>query len=1292
MTSQVESDAWVTSKEGNSTNLPSDGNSYVHSLSENQTDAELGAWWRERLVGAPPILTVLADRPRPAAQSAREETYDFTLGRRTTDTLHRIAHANDTNITSILVAALAALLHGYTHQDDLVVGLSRAGRKGPGPERPPRAVYDTLPLRLDLSSRPRFVDVLRQATAKAIEAVKHGMISFEGIVKALHLDWKSSHHPIVQVALSTEPPDTFEYQHGLHASGQQAALDLTLRCWEVPDGMTGRCEYTPDLFDPATIQRFVEHFVALLATATAEPEREIGALHFLTAADERLLSAWNHTEGPAPVANSYHELFAACAARAPERIAVMDSSGRSVTYGELEVRANRLAHHLRKRGVGSEDLVAVCMDRSIELVVAILAVFKAGGAYLPLDPMYPEARLAFMVSDATPKMLVTQSHLERLLPGIANVVRIDTDAEQIASEPDTAPENRTEPGHLAYVIYTSGSTGQPKGMMTEHRNLVHLTEAQRLALGMTADARVLQFSPLSFDAGIWELSTTLTVGATLCMLPPGRPPLGAELGRLIQRMRISFITLIPSILPDVPVELLSSVETLIVAGEACSAELVSRFSSGRRFVNAYGPTECTVCATLAVCEPGGPPPIGRPLANTRVYVLDEQRNPVPIGMVGELYIGGDGVGRGYLHRPELTAERFLADPFVPQEAGARMYRTGDLVRWRSDGNLEFLGRSDAQVKVRGFRIELGEIESAIREHDAVADVAVVAPPDQAGNRRLVAYVVFESGAGNATTSVLRSALMATLPNYLVPEIIAIEALPLAPSGKVNRIALAAMPLPRTSNQVTYVAPRSALESSLADAWAEVLKIERVGIHDDFFAIGGHSLLVPSLMLRINDRLGIDVPMHMLFEAPTIAELAELIGERSKDPRHEALCFSPDLVVEQEAALAPEIHGRELPEDDGAEPANVLLTGATGFVGPHLLSELLATTSATIYCLVRAKSRDDAMRRLRDGLATYNLPTSALEGRVEPLLGDLGSERLGLDRATFDHLATTIDVIFHNGAKVDHNRGYATMKAANVFGTHEILRLASRGRRKPVQLVSSLATIPPARYRESGVVAEGVPGGPLAELPNGYMQSKCVAEYLVREAMARGIPATIYRLGAVSGHSITGACNENDYTYSALRSLIQLGFSDDLDIDLRIVPVDFVTKAIVALSRWSGATGETLHITNPQPLFWIELIDLVKKWGYRVQEVSYGECMRGLIRCAREGLETPMLAFLPFHTQRRAGMSRYLLEDYYAPVRWDCKRTIAGLTEMKVPLPPEPRRLARLYVDYLVQQGHIRPPE
>ena len=559
-----------------------------------------------------------------------------------------------------------------------------------------------------------------------------------------------------------------------------------------------------------------------------------------------------------------------------------------LTYAELDRRANQLAHYLQKLGVGPDVLVGISTDRCPEMIVGILGTLKAGGAYLPLDPIYPQERLAFMLQDSQVPVLLTQGRLvERLqisksanqqINASPQVICLDADWEIIAQEPDDKPESAVTPENLAYVIYTSGSTGKPKGTMLRHRGLSNLTETQRRAFGIKGGSRVLQFSPFSFDASVWETFMALANGATLCLARQETLASGPDLVRLMRREGVTNVTLPPSVLAVLPTEELPELETVISAGEACSAELVARWAPGRDFFNAYGPTETTVCASMCLCDENDPhnPPIGRPIANTQLYILDQNLQPVPVGVPGELHVGGVSLGRGYLNRPELTTDKFIPNPFS-NEPEARLYKTGDLVRYRVDGNIEFLGRIDHQVKVRGFRIELGEIEAVLGQHPDVQNGVVVAREDIPGDKRLVAYVVPEDETAPSVEE-LRSFLRQTLPEYMVPSaFVTLEAMPLSPSGKVDRRALPAPEGIRPELEREYVAPRNETEEKLAAMCAELLGVDRVGVYDSFFDLGGHSLLATQFISRVRDAFQVELPLRSLFEHPTVDELAEEIG-------------------------------------------------------------------------------------------------------------------------------------------------------------------------------------------------------------------------------------------------------------------------------------------------------------------------------------------------------------------------------------------------------------------------------
>jgi amino acid adenylation domain-containing protein len=604
-----------------------------------------------------------------------------------------------------------------------------------------------------------------------------------------------------------------------------------------------------------------------------------------------LLVTWNTTEVPYPADRCVHELFEAQVAQRPEATALTFPStgsgqreGETLNYAELNRRSNQLAHYLQKLGVGPDVLVGISTDRSPEMIVGILGTLKAGGAYLPLDPTYPEERLAFMLEDAQVPVLLTQAHLVERLPLSRNtqhesrqVVRLDADWEAIAQEPGDKPKSDATPEDLAYVIYTSGSTGKPKGTMLRHRGLSNLTEAQRRAFGMEEGSRVLQFSPLSFDASVWETFMALANGATLCLAQQEVLASGPDLLRLMRGEGVTNVTLPPSVLSVLEPTNLPDLETVISAGEACTAELVAQWAPGLDFFNAYGPTETTVCASMYLCdedEPGSPP-IGRPIANTKLYVLDKNMQLVPVGVPGGLHVGGVSLARGYLNRPELTAEKFIRDPFS-DDPEARLYKTGDLVRYREDGNIEFLGRIDHQVKVRGFRIELGEIEAVLRQHADVQEAVALARDDLPGGRGLVGYVMPRDSA-ELQVGELRGFLRKKLPEYMVPSFfMTMEHFPLTPSGKVDRQALPAPEGVRPELEREYVAPRNETEERLAAICAELLAVDRVGVYDSFFDLGGHSLLATQFISRLRDTFHVELPLRSLFESPTVAELAERV--------------------------------------------------------------------------------------------------------------------------------------------------------------------------------------------------------------------------------------------------------------------------------------------------------------------------------------------------------------------------------------------------------------------------------
>jgi amino acid adenylation domain-containing protein len=871
--------------------------------------------WRRTLAGAPELLDLPADRPRPAVQSSRGAQRALSLAQPLAAALQDLGRLHGATLFMVLAAGWGALLHRLAGRDDISVGTPVANRSRPEIEGLLGLFANTLVLRVDLAGDPTFAGLAARVREACLEAFGHQDVPFEKLVEELSPQRSLSHAPLFQVlfALQNTPVTAFEAPAlrltPLQVETGTAKLDLSLSLVPGPSGLTGRLEYLCDLFDAVTIERLGAHFRSLLTAATRCPEARLSDLPLLSEAERHQVREWNDTASALPVGLSpqgwtIHGLVELQAARTPEAIAVEDLSGARLTYAELDARADRLARRLAGLGVGPEILVGVALDRSVGLLVGLLAVLKAGGGYVPLDPGFPPDRLALMVADSGLRVLLTEERLLPRLPGSAAVVAVDRGGEVVVAGPELGLPDAVLPAGIAYVIYTSGSTGRPKGVQVLHGAVVSflLSMARRPGLGAT-DA-VLAVTTLSFDIAVLELFLPLVTGGRVVLASREVASDGERLGAALARPEITVLQATPATWrmlfaagwPGKPAL------KALCGGEALPRDLADRLLGAvGELWNVYGPTETTIWSTTGpVEERGGPVSIGRPLANTRILLLSGAVEPVPAGVAGELCIGGLGLARGYLGRPDLTAERFVPDPRTGAdgEAGGRLYRTGDLARWHADGRLECLGRIDAQVKVRGFRIEPGEIEVALGEHPAIRQAAVVARRHDGGDHRLVAYVVV---TGEAPASAeLRDFLAARLPDYMVPgAFLRLDALPLTPNGKVDRRAL---PEPQAA-ATAYVAPRSPVEQLLADIWREVLDVESVGVQDDFFDLGGHSLLALQVITRIRRTFDLDIELRHIFRFPTIGQLSEALLER------------PDLRDRIEAIAALTVEVSSLSEEE-----------------------------------------------------------------------------------------------------------------------------------------------------------------------------------------------------------------------------------------------------------------------------------------------------------------------------------------------------------------------------------------
>ncbi|MFN6478153.1 non-ribosomal peptide synthetase [Nostoc sp. DedQUE07] len=864
-------------------------------------------YWQQQLKDAPALLPLPTDRPRPAVQTFTGTTQEFTLSVELTNRLAKLSQERGCTLFMTLLTAFDILLYRYTGQSDILVGTPIANRDRSEIEGLIGFFVNTLVMRTSLADNPTFSELLGRVREIALGAYNHQDLPFEMLVEALQPERNLSQTPLFQVmfALQNAPMSELELSgltiSSLPAQSTTTKFDLSLSMYNSGAGLVGVWEYSTDLFDASTIERMTGHFVNLLEGIVANSKERISQLPMLTQVEQQqLLVEWNDTQVDYPFDKCIHQLFEEQVERTPNAVAVIFDN-QQLTYQQLNCRANQLAHYLQSLGVTADTLVGICVERSLEMVVGLLGILKAGGAYVPLDPDYPQERLSFMLEDAQVKVLLTQQQLVEKLPQHqAQVVCLDTEWEFISqSSQDNAIAQLTvdiasvQATNLAYVIYTSGSTGKPKGVMLSHRNLCNHMFWMQTTFPLAKEDKVLQKTPFSFDASVWEFYAPLLVGAKLILAQPGGHADASYLLELIAQEQVTTVQFVPSLLQILieqgGLETCHSLKQIFCGGEALPVALQAKVLSNLdvNLYNLYGPTEACIDATFWTCKQGierQVVPIGCPIANTQIYILDEYLQPVPVSVAGELHISGAGLARGYLNRPELTKEKFIPNPFEKvggrrQEAeGNRLYKTGDLGRYLPNGNIEYLGRIDNQVKVRGFRIELGEIEARLSQYDDVQACCVIAREDTPGDKRLIAYVVPHQEQ-IPTVNQLRSFLSGQLPAYMVPHaFVMLESLPLLPNGKVNRRALPA-PDSRGELEVSFVAPRNQIEEILAQIWAEVLRVERVGIHDNFFELGGDSILSIQIISRAK-QAGLQLSLKQLFAHQTIAQLATVANVES----------------------------------------------------------------------------------------------------------------------------------------------------------------------------------------------------------------------------------------------------------------------------------------------------------------------------------------------------------------------------------------------------------------------------
>ncbi len=1200
------------------------------------------AYWTEALAGLPEQLTLPTDRPRPVVASYRGGRVAVRLEQTLHQGLVGLARGGGASVFMVLQAGLAALLSRLGAGSDIPVGSPIAGRTDQALDELVGFFVNTLVLRTDTSGNPTFAQLLARVRETALAAYTHQDVPFEYLVDVLNPTRSLAHHPLFQIMLAVQsiPQADFELP-GLGVStvpARTGAAEFDL-CFSLrerrgadgsPQGLDGLVEYASDLFDAGTVEVLFARWVRLLEAVVADPDRSISRIDILTTEERaRLVVDGNDTAQPV-VQGSLPVLFEAQVRATPEAVAMVFGEV-TLTYAQLNARANQLARALIARGVGPEQFVALALPRSPEVVVAILAVLKAGAAYLPVDPDYPAARIEFMLHDAQPALLLTDTQTLGRVPQDAATTPLVLDDPETATvlggcastDPTDADRTaRLRPAHPAYVIYTSGSTGVPKGVVVCHQSVANLFSSHResvfapsvVAVGGRR-LRVAQTTSFAFDAS-WDQLLWMFAGHELHVVDEVTRTDPDELVGYVARQHIDYVDATPSYVQLLVLRgLLGNgrwrPSVVVVGGETVSEQLWDQLRSvaGVEGLNFYGPTECTVDALVARMGHWSSPVIGRPITNSRVYVLDAGMHLVPPGVVGELYVAGAGLARGYLHQPGLTAQRFVVDPYGP--AGVRMYRTGDLVRWRAAGELEFVGRADDQVKIRGFRVEPGEIEAVLTERPDVAQAVVIPRQDGPGDHRLVAYVVPVAGGG-FPGDLLREYLRARLPEYLVPAVfVVLDELPLTAGGKLDRDALPEGGEVRTG----FVAPRGVVEVTMARVWAQVLGLERVGREDNFFDLGGDSLLGARLIFRLREVFEWEIPLRELFRCQTVGELAAAVVAPARpfpagaEPGRLPLPSGGGR-RKQESPSWP----HPLPLVTRHHGDNVLLTGATGFFGAFLLREALARYPGMVHCLVRASSTQQGWDRLLANFECYGLsPDTLPRDRIRVVVGDLARPRLGLTDDEYECLAEEIDLIIHSGANVNALHPYETLEAANVDGTRALLLLAATTWCKPLRFVStsSITGYHPATSADR----------------SGYLESKWRAEKIVNEARAHGIPATIYRAPRLMGDSETGRGNDRDILMRTIRCILELGIAPDTELSEYWIPVDEAARRLLGHDPEQGGS---FILTAHRQVSLTEIIEQARRIGYKIECKPSSEWRRDLAGRSVEKYEI-LAAALPPHS-------------------------------------------------------------
>jgi len=1282
------------------------------------TDSKSSAesYWKEIFASDSPRLELPTDHARPPEKKYLGARVAVALDPNLNQRLQEWAKTEDINPQAVLFAAFTAYLHRLSDQNDLVVGFESDPLY---PETGLPAIASTrnmLPVRSDFDLKRSFKDHGRSQADLLARANAHKHLSLAELIQILQLPRDQSRSALFTAAFRSWTQTTLPSFEGLNSAyvlppSAGARYDIELIAVSSPngrgqgEGMPGIqlvCDYSVELFESETISCWLHGILALLDSGLADSTKACGELPMMEADErERVLFGWNATDQSFPRERTVLDLIQDRAQDLPDHVAIRFGDS-SINYKQLMERVEDIAVALRKPGVKRGDRVGILMRRSLDLIPALLATWRVGALYVPMDVAFPNQRIAYMLEDSKVHTVIVNKDLLNLLDEgqTLNALRI----EDVSAHSSLEKISPAQGSDSAYMMYTSGSTGKPKGVEIRHSALLNCLLATKEYLEFSPESSMLALTTFSFDISTNELFMPLMAGGCVEIGEDGLVADGIQMAERLATRKPSHVQATPSSWKSALAAGWQGDKDicLISTGEALSRDLAEQLLERCDALwNLYGPTETTVYSSAykIESEPGKPMRIGRPLPNTQMYILDKQYQPVPIGAMGDLYIAGDGLAVGYWQRPELTSERFVANPFI---RGRRMYYTGDLARCLPNGDIICLGRSDDQVKIHGVRIEPGEVETSLCNIENIRDAVVSSWKDARGDMQLVGHVIAKEGV-TLTTSELRAKLRERLPEAMIPPyILFTDSFPKTANGKVYRAGLPSPDGVKRDSVKNIEPTTTATEKALAKAWATLLGIDVqvIGRDSDFMDLGGHSLLMTLLMLEIRKLFDVSFSLREFFGASTLKKLSILIDERRQQKAGKSngkQSFASTRTAEwarqrmaylqREAQLPPYIAPtRGMTYKPQTKISSVLLTGATGFLGAYTVAEILNTTDVDLYCLVRPKRGEKSKERIERQMRKYQVwggdePwQSAWENRLHVVEGDVTLSRMGLPDAVYETLAREVDAIFHGAAHVNFIYPYEALRATNVLGLHEVIQFAFHARIKPVHHLSTAAIWPMGAqdtyYEKDSIEHTG-------RLNLGYDEAKWVGERCLLHAAERGLPVTRYRPGEVGGDSVTGHCVTDHFIVACVKGFLQFGAVPAIDIEVDVAPVDYVAKAIVYLALRRNPVGQAFHLTNPYPRPISQAFAYMRGLGYQFEELPFEELRDRLV--SSPGFSANALFAYQAALEEMDNLSLQI------PI-YDTRETLRELEGSGITCPPADAKLFETYMRYLQGIGFIPQPE